>query len=224
MEIKNIGVHHFAGTLTLEQVNEIHRAEWPELPSKLRPDLWVGYNFIIWKDGTYTQTRYIGEQTAAQKGHNEDTVSIALCGDFTRGKDQPTIEQQKTLKFIVNSIVEQNNVYQFHVWQGTVINVGRANIYPHRVLQPNHTECYGSSLTDTWARDLCYPPQEVVAASEPFPTIPVLPPLPSEGPERAAWIKLAEALVEYMRSIIELRQPKLGGFRNRDACVWDVIG
>ena len=43
MEIKNIGVHHFAGNLTLDQLNAEHKARWEDMPSELRPDLYVGY-------------------------------------------------------------------------------------------------------------------------------------------------------------------------------------
>lgn len=157
MEIKNIGVHHFAGNLTLDQLNAEHKARWEDMPSELRPDLYVGYNFVIWKDGSYTQCRYIGEETCAQKGHNFDTVSICLAGNFTRGIELPTEQQKNTLAFLAKAILDKNtHSYGLEVKQGTVINIKPENIFPHRILQPNHTECYGSALSDSWAREVIF--------------------------------------------------------------------
>ena len=157
--ISYIGIHHFGGQLTLKQLNALHKSEWPDMPSELRPDLYVGYNIVIWKDGSWLQARYIGEETCAQKGHNKDTVSICLAGNFTKGKDRPTLAQQDTLKaFCIALISKSPQTYGFAVKPGTVINIPPTNIFPHRLLQPNHTECYGSGLSDTWARDLVTKP------------------------------------------------------------------
>ncbi len=184
MEIKNICVHHMAGNLTLKQTSDLHRSEWPELPSELRPDLWVGYNFIVWKDGSWIQTRYIGEETAAQKGHNFDTVSICLAGDFTYNK--PTLSQQQTLVYLIHSLVETTAV--FKTKPGTVINIQPTDIFPHRVLQPFHTQCYGNSLNNSWARELAYP------VNAPKPVLPKTP-QPSGGPTLTSLQASMEALL-----------------------------
>lgn len=207
MEIKNIGVHHFAGNLTLPQLNNLHRSEWPELPSKLRPDLWVGYNFVIWKDGTYLQCRYIGEETAAQRGHNLDTVSICLAGDFTVGKDSPTFEQKKTLVWLIQNLVgaspqDMGSMSTLKCLPSTLMYISKDNIFPHRVLQPNHTECYGSSLDDNWAKNLAFPKTVPIV-------VPTVVPIVTQGPE---WTRLMQSwakLLELWNKIIGNRP--LGG-------------
>ncbi len=198
MDIQNIGVHHFAGVLSLAELNRTHKAEWPDLPSKLRPDLYVGYNIVIWQDGTYLQTRYLGEETAAQKGHNFDTVSISLCGNFSI--NQPTYAQKQTLAFLAGHICEgKAQEIGLKILPGTTINVPRTNIFPHRVLQPNHTECYGSLLSDAWARELVYPPVQV------SPAAPIVfatsTPIEDTGPQGIALLLSWERLLQLWKSI-----------------------
>jgi hypothetical protein len=206
MEIKNIGVHHMDGVYTLSQVNSSHRQRWPDFPSELRPDLYVGYNIAIWLDGTWTQCRFIGEETAAQKGHNFDTVSIALQGSFTRGKDSPTPAQIKTLIWMMRifTSVRLNDLKPvldagFFVARDTKINIDKSHIYPHRVLQLNHTECYGSGLSDRWAANL------LLESPTPDPVMPSVPafvpvaPASSPGPDETAWIRLLQSFQELLK-------------------------
>lgn len=158
MKINNICVHHQAGTLTFKQVNDEHKKRWPEAPSELLPNTWIGYNFIINKDGSWKQFRYIGEETCAQKGHNTDTVSICLQGNFTKGVELPTKAQKEKLIWFIHGLVEgKAETMGFAVKNGTVIDIPNTNIFPHRVMQPNHTECFGNALSDDWARLLAYP-------------------------------------------------------------------
>lgn len=157
MKIKNIAVHHTGGNFdTLQSINAWHKQQWPELPSEMRPDLWIGYNVIIWKNGDWTQCRFIGEQTAAQKKHNKDTASICLAGNFSTGF--PTDAQKNTLRVLALNIIEQN-AYMLQVKKGTIIEVPKQNIFPHRVLQ-NTTECFGKNLADDWALKTVYPPKK----------------------------------------------------------------
>lgn len=163
--IKNICIHHYGASadtplaktsyLTLEDINQLHKARWPDFPSELNPYLYVGYNMIIFPDGSVSQTRYIGEETAAQKGHNLDTVSICLAGNFTKGAELPTWEQKGKLKSIIFALIQnQPDRVGLKVKSGTVIGCNPVDIYPHRILQPNHTECYGNALEDGWGRSL----------------------------------------------------------------------
>jgi len=157
MEIKNIAVHHTAGNFdTLHSINMSHKQRWIDLPSEMRPDLWIGYNIIIWKNGDWTQCRFIGEETAAQKGHNKDTASICLAGNFSTGL--PTDAQKNTLRTLALNIIEQN-AYMLSVKRGTVLNIPPQNIFPHRVLQKT-TECFGKNLADDWALKTVYPLKE----------------------------------------------------------------
>jgi hypothetical protein len=43
---------------------------------------------------------------------------------------------------------------QYEVVPGTQFDFNLSRILPHRVLQPNHTDCYGNYYSDSWARDL----------------------------------------------------------------------
>src|SRR3990167_9494525 len=147
--ISRIDVHHFAGNLTLPQLNAYHKSRWPDFPSRLNPNWFVGYQICIWRDGSWTQTRYFGEEGAHTKGHNWDTIGIALNGNCN--KEKPTLVQTETLRRILTSIIKKDFA-EFKVLTGTEINVPLQNIVPHRAL--SQTDCYGTLLSDTWARNL----------------------------------------------------------------------
>ena len=198
MEITKIGVHHFAGNYTLSQVNLSHKQRWPDFPSRLRPDLYVGYNIIIWKDGSWIQTRFIGEETAAAKGANTGAVHIALAGDFN--VDKPSWAQKDTLKRVLVQIVKKD-LAEFKVLSGTTVNVKKENVFPHRLLGVTVTDCYGSSLADDWARLTAFGvPEEI----KPLP-------LQSGGPELSRMQKTIEVLKKLIESYILLNKIKLGG-------------
>jgi len=79
-------------------VNNFHRHNRGYNKSTL--GYFVGYNWFCDVDGTLTQTRAVGEKTAAQLGHNWDTESICLAGDFNI--DYPTKAQEKVLAKWIN--------------------------------------------------------------------------------------------------------------------------
>jgi len=135
--------------LTAAQVNEAHRQRWnfPDSIVKM-PDgspSYIGYNFMIDRDGKITQGRAIGNETAAQRGYNFNgvAISIMLCGNGEKspvtGKavDQLTMEQLKALRAL-HAVLPP-------VWY--------PNIVPHRRLQPT-TSCYGSARNEVWGRNL----------------------------------------------------------------------
>lgn len=121
---------------TAEDIDSWHKIRWPNFKSSL--GYWGGYNFYIEKLGKIIQFRAIGEETAAQLGHNKDSVSICLAGNFTKGIDMLTPEQIKSLKELIDWLIDMGIKLQ--------------DIVPHRFLQM--TECYGSALSDDWARNL----------------------------------------------------------------------
>ena len=154
--IKYVAVHHFGGTIvnrwmktqdfTEQQIENAHSARW-NFPSELSGSN-IGYNVIVWPDGTYKQFRLIGEETAAQVGHNLDTFSICLAGNFTLRNgipvEKPTYKQVKTL----TKLLEQSSEN---------LGVKLRNFRPHRGMPYAHTECYGNSLTNDWVRNLLVP-------------------------------------------------------------------
>ena len=159
--IRYIAIHHSGGTksnplatgvnTTFHQINEAHKQRWPDFPSELNPNWYVGYNFLLFRDGNLVQTRLIGEETAAQVGHNLDSVSICLIGNFTKGVDIPTFEQKTTLRnLLVNLLTTRQNV---KIKQGCTFDLNASRIVAHRNLQLD-TECFGSSLPDSFGRDL----------------------------------------------------------------------
>lgn len=163
--ITSVAIHHFGASsstplarvsnLTIDDINQLHRSRWPDFPSKLRPDLYVGYNIIIWPSGSYTQARYLGEETAAQKGHNLDTVSICLAGNFTLGAERPTPGQINRLKDILVRLISGTpESIGLKVLPGTVLDISALNIWPHRKFAGSNTQCYGTGLSDSWGLDI----------------------------------------------------------------------
>jgi hypothetical protein len=165
--IKYISVHHtgglgvdnFASTdfLTASDIDKAHAQRWSCFTSSLGHD--GGYNFFIEKGGTWTQFRAIGEETAAQRGFNFNTISICLAGNFTRkGNDfvnVPSLEQKQILRFLISTILANNeeiyNRVGIKIARGTEINVSPYAVHPHRWF--GNTSCYGNALSDSWARD-----------------------------------------------------------------------
>ena len=147
-KIKYIAIHHSGGTITnpfaytqnetAQDINNAHKLRWPDFPSKLNGS-YIGYNFVIDKQGIITQARYILEETAANIEHNLDTVSICLTGNFSPGVEMPTEPQISALKILLKQCLGATNVS----W---------LNIVPHRALWA--TQCHGLALPDDWARNL----------------------------------------------------------------------
>lgn len=92
MKVKLYIVHNTAVSrkqvpLQLDQVNKFHREKdwgggWKQTnPSEL--EWWVGYNIFTEATGDTTQTRIVGEETIANKGHNcagtKDCDAISHC-------------------------------------------------------------------------------------------------------------------------------------------------
>lgn len=180
-EILNIGLHNYGGLasnplastqdMTTDAINAAHKMRWPEMKSSLGS--WIGYNLVIKKDGTFLQTRLIGEETCAATGSNFNTFHICLAGNFKDGsKDFPTEAQKVTLKNILNAALSGREPLKALGIESTVmsnLNFAVSRIYPHRILQPNHTECYGNSIPDDWARRLVMAsPSPVSAPTDPL--------------------------------------------------------
>lgn len=137
-------IHHTGGLLndpyastlhhTAEDVDRAHRARFGFISTLGR---WGGYTAFIDQTGLITQFRAIGEELAANKGRNLDTVAICLAGNFDGvSPDMPTPEQVNTLKKLLTWIYSQKQMM----------------ILPHRLI--GQTNCYGSKLGDNWAWNL----------------------------------------------------------------------
>lgn len=159
MIIHKFFVHHFGSIgndpyaksshLKLDHINDAHRLRWPDFQSQM--GYFIGYNGIIFPDGTLIQTRLIGEETAAVKGWNTGTVSFCLAGNFNT--EYPTFEQEMKLKALIQAFLDKEPArLGLKLAPETEIMVGPYDFLPHRAKQ--QTDCYGRLLTDTWARDM----------------------------------------------------------------------
>lgn len=145
MKIKYIFVHHTAVSYDInpdqwEQTNTYHKQKW-DFKSSLGH--YAGYNYEISKNGTVRQARADGEETAAQIGLNHE-LSICLDGNFDI--ELPTKEQTEALTKLLQDKCKEHNI-------------SYTNILPHRIAEEMHfgqrrKSCYGSKLTDDWARNL----------------------------------------------------------------------
>src|SRR3990167_5571780 len=151
-----ISIHHLGGlknnpyastqNLTETQLENAHRANWPDFPSKLNGSH-IGYTFVIFP--TYwKQFRYVGEETAAIRGRNHDGVAIALVGNFNKkpngeSVDNPSRYQAETLRLILGILLEkQHKEFGIKVLPDTDLSLSIGRLWPHRTYQPpGYTEC-----------------------------------------------------------------------------------
>lgn len=103
-KIKYLAIHHTAvsrlsGNSQLNGVNAYHKQKWN---ARSTLGWYVGYNRFIDVNGAFTETRVIGEETIANRGHNCDieqrcdTISICLAGNFN--SELPSDVQIKVLQ------------------------------------------------------------------------------------------------------------------------------
>lgn len=140
-------------------INSAHQGRWPDFPSRLNGS-YIGYNAIIDRYGVLRQYRYVGEETAASVGSNSNTIHICLAGNFTEGVEEPTEAQKKTLRGVLAALLNPGALRTLETLPGTRVGLSRDRIYPHRMLHPGHTECYGTSLSDDWVKSLLDSPTE----------------------------------------------------------------
>lgn len=165
-KITIFGAHHTGGLgrdpyastkhLDFDHIQRAHYRNWPDFPSEYFPTH-IGYNVLVFPDGSWRQTRLIGEETAAVKGHNKEGFYPCLIGNFNERPDghmvdHPTAAQMITLKDMEIALIEgKAEEFGLKVKPGTIIDIKLHKIGPHRFWQP--TQCYGTGLLDRWARD-----------------------------------------------------------------------
>lgn len=166
--IKYLSIHHTGGTqinklestqhLTVAQIDEYHKNRWPDFKSSL--GFWCGYTIVILQDGTWVQTRLVGEEGAHTRTRNFDSSGILIMGNYSVGSaDVVTYQQKKTYANICNAFLKGKEALELmgiQVLEGTKIDVSLSRILPHRLLDPDphHTECYGTKLPNDWARQV----------------------------------------------------------------------
>lgn len=123
-------------TKTENSINNNHKARgFP----KSSLGYYIGYNYIIYGNGTIKQYRRDGEMGAHTVGHNHDSIGICLIGSFDTGQETPSQAQIEKLRNTMHDKINQ-------------FNIAQKEIYPHRAFAIK--TCYGSSLADDWAKNL----------------------------------------------------------------------
>ena len=143
-------IHHSGGTdnfpmqdssnYTVAECNQDHKVRF-DMKSSL--GYYVGYQYIIEKNGKITQCRVDNEEGAHTIGHNKDSIGIMLCGNFDA--TLPTEAQKNALRSLLITKMTQ--------WSIPV-----TNIVPHRKFATK--TCYGNKLGNDWARNLVSPPAQ----------------------------------------------------------------
>ncbi|MEK7179902.1 MAG: peptidoglycan recognition family protein [Patescibacteria group bacterium] len=148
-----IGTNPFSSSLhlTWQHIDNAHKERWNFISAM---GFFGGYNIYIDQVGNIKQFRLLGEETAAQKGYNFDSISICLSGNFTEGVDQPTDAQKMTLKRVLQFLLDRTpERIGLKVSRGTVLDLSLDRIKPHREF--SSTTCYGN-LPDNWGQTLLY--------------------------------------------------------------------
>lgn len=164
MKIIYASLHHtggvannrFASTkhLTFNDINQYHKSRWPNFQSSL--GYYTGYNFVV-KGNDWFQTRAIGEETAAQKGYNFDTISVCIIGNYNKLStgsfvDEMDAGSERTVKWLLGKLYA-GDFTEFVLYDSVVeVDIKMHNIVPHRHF--SITDCNGTSLPDSWGRDL----------------------------------------------------------------------
>lgn len=165
--ISNIAIHNSGGLgadrlastrfLTFQDIDTYHKNKWGMQSSM---GAFVGYNAIYDpKTREFSQFRAIGEETIAQRGHNFDTFSLCIIGNFNAmpiGAPKRPVDELSRLNIadIVLYLKDliNGNKRGLRVVTGTILNLSETRIYPHRALQSG-TECHGTFYSDTYFRD-----------------------------------------------------------------------
>ena len=185
--LNNIIIHHsggagandFASTRhhTVQTINEYHKQRWAASAAtwkayKSMLGYHAGYNVLYDpKTRTFTQTRMIGEETAAVIGKNFDTFHLCIIGNYNKNRhstgsvDKVTQEMLTDIVTFLHDLVNGNK-RKLKVAFGIKVNLSLARIYPHRKF--SRTFCYGSAIPDNYYRDMAlkYKPEVSVPKQE----------------------------------------------------------
>lgn len=137
-------IHHSGGTekdpmadssnYTVAMCNRDHKARFNFISSL---GWYVGYQYIIEKDGKVTQCRKDDEEGAHTVGQNKNSIGIMLSGNFDA--TDPTESQKTALRELLKQKMTQ--------W-----SIPKENIVPHRKFASK--TCFGKRLPDDWAQKL----------------------------------------------------------------------
>lgn len=134
----HIVTHHAASASpdhTVKDVDDWHRARWPDFRSSL--GYWVGYHYVIERDGTVTKTRQEYEEGAHCIGMNLSSIGVCFMGHFDH--ELPTEAQKQAWMTLYSAILTRHAIPP-------------SRIVPHRHYA--NKSCHGSLLSDTYFAEL----------------------------------------------------------------------
>ena len=102
---KYIIIHHGAGLLNFEQVNEYHKSKWG-FRSIL--NFYIGYQYFISYSGRVYQGRVDNEEGAHTIGYNKQSIGICLQGNMEI--EEPTLAQLTALEKLVKEKKARYNI------------------------------------------------------------------------------------------------------------------
>lgn len=126
-------IHHSAAISPIPQFEAIN--EWHRVRNFIKSSLgfFVGYHYVIEKDGEIRKAKEENEEGCHTIGENLTSIGICLVGDFS--KEDPTPEQELSLGELESELCRK---YKIPV----------TRIFPHRKFSA--TACCGSRLENTW--------------------------------------------------------------------------
>ncbi len=125
--------HHSAADTPHPQfdaINEWHKKRGFPISSL---EYYVGYHYVIEKDGKLRVARTDTEIGAHDHGENADSIGVCLVGNFNVGIPSP--EQKQTFKTLVRYLMLKHDI-------------SLNQIEPHR--RDDETDCPGTMLSDNW--------------------------------------------------------------------------
>lgn len=135
---KYIIVHHSAADAPTPQFDAINGWHAARNFPKSELGFFVGYHKVIEQDGTVRVARGDLERDCDALGHNFDSLSVCLVGNFD--KSDPTPEQIAALSTVLAE------------WCRTH-GISPLLIYPHRHF--GKTSCCGSRIENLWPTLVC---------------------------------------------------------------------
>lgn len=134
-------IHHTGGTDAQPLLDTSHHTS--EIVDTYHKSLgWggIGYNWFIEKSGTIKKGRDENVEGVHTRGYNNKSIGICLAGNFDAF--MPTQGQIIALTTLMRSRME-------------LYKIPLTKIVPHRTFATK--TCYGSKLTEDWARRLVMP-------------------------------------------------------------------
>ena len=99
-------IHHTADSSAdrqLSRIDELHRERFQ---MKSKRGYWVGYHYLIEKDGETVQTRELDEEGAHTKGWNLSAIGVCFAGNFD--VEYPSVRQMDSLKSLLDTLFGEN--------------------------------------------------------------------------------------------------------------------